>query len=411
MDIPAKAAKSARATEYTETQAPLAADFLARARSISSLVERDAEMAEQNSMITKAVHDAFVAHDLYWMLLPKDLGGADLGGRGGFEVIEEIARADGSTGWSLMANSFNNALACAYLPDAGAEIIWGGTNRGIACGQFAPAGKAVMAEGGLLGGGYCQFGSGCGHANWIGGGVILQENGSPLLLDGGLPETRVIHVPIDKAEICGNWDVTGLVATASFDYEIPEQFVPDALVFPGSVETKPVRGGPLLELGWFGIGAVGHSAVVLGITKRALEEVVAIVHKKRRLGYTCFVHEDPVFKNQFTLQEGTYWAGRHLILGAIDTVEEAIASGEGVTAEHLARIRQACSWVHKAAVEVVGFCHHWGASQAFRNPSALGRCTRDLAVATQHVIADEAALVDSADPIYSAWLDQGVRAQ
>lgn len=405
MDIATKATEAAR--EYAQAQASLAADFLDRALLVAPLVERDADAAEQKSMITPAVHDAFVAEGLYWMLLPGKLGGADLGGRGGFEVIEEIARADGSTGWSLMANAFNNALACAFMPDAGADMMWGGKRPGITCGQFSPGGKAVLAQGGLRGGGHYQFGSGCGHADWIGGGVVVHEDGKPRLLENGQPDVRVIHVPIDKAEICGNWNVTGLVATASFDYEILDQFVPDALVFPGSPDTKPVRGGPLLHLGWFGIGAVGHSAVVLGMTKRALEEVVAIVHNKSRIGYGCFVHEHPVFKHQFAYHEGTYQAARHLVLGAVDTVEAAVASGQSVTAEHLARLRQACSWAHRAAVEVVGFCHHWGASQAFRNPSALGRCSRDLAVATQHVIADETALSDNADPIYGAWLDRG----
>jgi alkylation response protein AidB-like acyl-CoA dehydrogenase len=168
----------------------------------------------------------------------------------------------------------------------------------------------------------------------------------------------------------------------------------------------PRRGGPFFHLGWFGFGAVGHSAVVSGIMKRALEEVVTIVHGKSRLGYSCPVHEHPVFKHEFAMHEASYWAARHLVLDAVDICEMAAVAGEKLGPYHYSRLRQACSWIHKTAVEVVQFCHHWGASQAFRLPTALGRCTRDLSVATQHVIADEAAWVDNAGPIYYSWHDR-----
>ncbi len=398
--------KTTLARQYADAQAVLAADYLERARSIAPLVEREADATERGAMITKAVHEAFVATGLYWMVLPRELGGAELGGRGGFEVIEEIATADGSTGWSLMANAFNNGLASAFMPDKGADIMYGGKEKAITCGQFSAAGKAVEVDGGLLGGGHYRFGSGSGHANWIGGGVVVYENGKPRLRENGTPDTRVIHVPFGKFRLCGNWDVIGLVGTASFDYEIPEQFVPSYLVMEGSPTPTPLRGGPFFHLGWFGFGAVGHSAVVLGIVKRALREVVTIVHGKSRMGYACHVHEHPVFKHQFAFHEASYWAARHLILSAIDDAEATVAAGGTLTPLHHARLRQACSWVHNIAVDVVQFCHHWGATQAFRNPSALGRCTRDLAVATQHIIADESALADNADPIYASWLDR-----
>lgn len=398
--------KSALVEQYVQTQVSLAADYVERARSIAALVEREADGTERGSMITKAVHDAFVGNNLYWMMLPKDLGGPELGGRGGFQVIEEVACADGSTGWSLMANAFNNGLASGFMPDEGADLMYGGKEKAITCGQFSAAGKATEVDGGLLGGGHYRFGSGSGHATWIGGGVVVHENGKPRLLANGMPDTRVIHVPIGKYKLCGNWDVMGLVGTASFDYEIPEQFVPDCLVMEGSTTPRPLRGGPFFHFGWFGFGAVGHSAVALGIMKRALREVAVIVHNKSRMGYPCVVNEHPVFKHQFAYKEATYWAARHLILDVIDKVEADAAAGEAITFAHHARLRQACSWIHDAAVDVVRFCHHWGATQAFRNPSALGRCTRDVAVATQHVIADEIAMVDHAEPIYQSWLER-----
>lgn len=393
--------------KYADEQAALAADYLERAVSIAPLVERDADETERLAMITPAVHDAYAANNLYWMSIPGELDGPGLGPTAAIPVIEEISRADGSSGWSLMANAFNNAMAAGYMPDEGAFLLWGGKDKVNTCGQFAAVGTGVESADGVRGGGRYRFGSGSGHTDWIGGGVILHKDGKPILREDGTPEARVIHVPRGNYRLCDGWDVIGLTGTASFDYEIPEQLVPPHLVFDGDPMAAPVRGGPLHHVGWFGIGAAGHSAIALGITRRALEEVARIVHNKRRMGYSVDVHEHPVFRHQFAQHDADFWATRGLVMSAFWSIEEAVVSGATISDEQMSRLRQACSMAHKTAVGVVNFCHHWGASESFRNPTALGRCTRDLAVATQHVIADESAWSDCAGPIYQSWLKGG----
>jgi hypothetical protein len=135
-----------------------------------------------------------------------------------------------------------------------------------------------------------------------------------------------------------------------------------------------------------------------------LEEVARIVHGRSRLGYSVPVHEHPVFKHEFAVHEASYWAARAYAYRAFQAIETTVSAGGEVSAEEISRLRQACSYVHKMAVEVVQFCHHWGASDSFRNPTALGRCSRDLSVATQHVIVDKATWADCAEPIYRSWL-------
>jgi alkylation response protein AidB-like acyl-CoA dehydrogenase len=389
---------------YAQTQAALAADYLERAQSIAPFVEREAGETERLSMITPTVHDAFSANNLYWMSIPQELGGPALGPTAAMPVIEEITRADGSSGWSLMANAFNNAMAAGYMPDEGAHLLWGGEKKLNTCGQFAAVGQGTESSDGVTGGGRFRFGSGCGHTNWMGGGVVLHKDGKPVLREDGTPETRVLHVPRENVKLCGGWDVIGLVGTASFDYEIPEQLVPAHLVFDGDPMAPPVRGGPLHYVGWFGIGAAGHSAVALGIARRALEEVARIVYKKRRLGYAVDVSDHPVFLHQFAQSDAAFWSARSQVMNAFSSMEQTVVAGGEISAEQMSRLRQACSLAHKMAGEVVQFCHHWGASESFRNPTVLGRCTRDLAVATQHVIADEGAWSDCAGPIYESWL-------
>src|SRR3546814_2657649 len=63
-------------------------------------------------------------------------------------------------------------------------------------------------------------------ATWMGGGMFVTENGAPKLLPSGLPEVRICFVPREKVVFRGNWDVMGLSGTGSYDYELPDQFIP-----------------------------------------------------------------------------------------------------------------------------------------------------------------------------------------
>jgi hypothetical protein len=98
-----------------------------------------------------------------------------------------------------------------------------------------------------------------------------------------------------------------------------------------------------------------------------------------------------------------YQSARGYVLDVFDGAEATASAGRPVAPVQHARIRQVSTWVHDVATEVVGFCHLWGGTQAFRNPTSLGRVGRDLAVATQHVLIDPVTLVEPGSIIARSW--------
>jgi hypothetical protein len=137
--------------------------------------------------------------------------------------------------------------------------------------------------------------------------------------------------------------------------------------------------------------------------KRALEEVVRLTDGKRRMGYSSATQEHPIFRHQFNTHEASYRAARSYVMDVFADAEAAGVAGRPLNGEQIARITQVNTWLHGVMSEVVGFCHLWGGTSSFRNPSALGRCTRDAAVATQHVLMDPITLVNSAPSILDSW--------
>lgn len=379
-------------------------DYLARAKEIAPLIESEADAIEREGTITKPVVDALMVQRLFWLLVPEEYGGCGLGLVDSLKVIEEISRADGSTGWALMANAFSTGIAAGFLPEEGSRELFDHPIPGITAGMIMPNGKAVRVDDGYRVTGHYLFASGSAHASWISAGFVVHDDaGNPVLGENGEPECRLSFLPRAKVKFLGNWNVLGLVGTGSYDYTVTGEFVPEKRtmdLFSGTV----VRSEPVYKLGVPVIGIGGHGPVALGLATRALQEIATITSVKTRAGHPDVVGNSPVFRREFAKYEALLQAARRYVYGIHGEVENTIAAGEEVTLEQRSRLRQVTTWVQDAASEVVGFAHRWGGSQSFRNPSALGRCTRDVAVATQHRLVDPMTLADAAGDILPGYV-------
>ncbi len=378
-------------------------DHLARARRVAAIVESEANAIEEQATITKPVYDALVENRLFWALVPEELHGMGLSLVESFEVIEELSRADGSTGWAFMANSLSTSLAAGYLADDGAKDLFDQPVPGITAGMILPTGAGRKVDGGYRVTGNYQFASGSAHASWIGAGFVVQdEEGNPMTSPDGTPVCRTAFVPRDQVEFRGNWNVWGLVGTGSYDYGITDVFIPEKHAFD-TFSTSPVRPEPVYKFGLLGIGVGGHAPVALGIARRALDEIVAVATVKSRPGYPTVVADSELFKLEFAKTEALYRAARAYVYEVHRDAEETVNTGGDLSELQNARLRQSITWVQDVAAQVTNFAHRWGGSQSFRNPSALGRATRDAAIATQHLLVDPMTMVDAAPAIIATY--------
>ena len=379
---------------------PDAEQPIARARRLAPLVERYADASEAGGTLAPDIVEAFRDADLFWMLVPCEMGGLDLDVIEALELWEEVSRADASAGWSLMANALGTGIAASFLSDEAVRQMFGGDRKPIMAGMAGPGGSAVPENGGYRGGGKYQFGSGCVHADWFLAGMFVSEQGENRKLPSGGPEVQVCFLPRDQVETKGNWHVFGLAGTGSIDYEVKNRWIAPGFSLERG-DTTPLRGSGTFDLGIAGMGMAGHAAVALGLAKRALEEVAVIAARRKRPHYKTTLSDHPVFRHDYALQEASYLAARAFTFQVFRDAQQAARSG-GLTPLQSARMRQAVVYVHNIASDVVRFCHVQGGSDALRNPSVLGRCMRDMHAATQHVFVDTTYLVDVAGSVLDA---------
>lgn len=380
-------------------------DFLQRAKDIAQIINAEAEVTERETDVTDTAGEAMRAQGLFWMFVPRHYGGGQVDIVTGLKVIEEISRADGSTGWVLMATSIGTRNSSFFLPKEGADELFGGEHKAITAGYAAPLGTAVEVEGGMRGGAkHLQFASGSKFTTHLACVMrVLNEDGTPRMLDAQAPDIRAYIAPKDEIQMLGNWNVMGLVGTGSYDYALPERFMPEKYTLRSTFWTDPSQPVVGSELNRGTIGFAGHIGVVLGLMKRALEEVAHIVANKKRQGYDTTIDQNQVFLSDFVKADAKYRAVRSYAFDVLAEAEESAHSTGEVSAELTSRIKQVTTWVHEVGTEVVNFAALWGSSQTIRNPSALGRVLRDMSVARVHLAADPIGLVQSAGPILSSW--------
>jgi len=377
-------------------------DVLTTTRALFDLIDREAPATESGATLSPAVVEAFHEQGMFGLMIPKELGGTEADLLTTLAVYEEASRADGSTGWSLLANATTSAFAAAYCGDDAVATMFGGDRFPTHAGQFSPRGTAQLRDDGsyVVAGRY-SFGSGSGHSNWMGGGAIEMNAGAMVMAPSGLPVIRAFFVPRENVEFLGNWDVMGLTGTGSYDYEVPEQVVEESFTFD-LINAKPQRGGPVYRLGVMGLTAVGHAAFALGVGRRALDELLAVLATKHRLGASLPLRDQQRFRFEFARHDAALLAARAFVYESFASVQDTLFAGDDPTPVQRARLRQSTTYVTHVAEEAVRFAYTTAGTDALR-PGALQRCFRDIHAATQHLVVDDSTFVDAT----AVLLEQG----
>jgi alkylation response protein AidB-like acyl-CoA dehydrogenase len=357
------------------------------ARQLLPLVESCADEAERLRRQSDTVVAAFRKAGLYRMLLPRSLGGAELSFVDAMEVVEQVSWADGSAGWCTMVGNVAGSTVGAYLPDQGAQQVYGKGPDVMVAGQGVPRGQARRVDGGFVIRGEWSYGSGIYHAEVIHSGCTVMDGDKPERNADGVPEVILAHFDPKEIELRDNWNVLGLRGTGSYDYALksPELFVPDSMCYRYAANV-PVRGGNQYSVGLIGFTSWGHTAWALGVGRRVLDEIAKLARSKGNVFGALGAGAS--FKHAFGNAEIQYRAARSLCYQVWTDLSETLLRGEPASLEQIALVRMAMRHIHDVVSEISTFAHRAGGGVSLR-PSVLQRCYRDVHGGTQHVLLSD----------------------
>ncbi|MBV9601493.1 MAG: acyl-CoA dehydrogenase family protein, partial [Chloroflexi bacterium] len=125
---------------------------LQRVRALAPTIRQCSEEIERARRLPLDLVAELRAAGCFRMHVPTAYGGDELPLTHALEVLEELARADGSTGWTTAIGA-ETPILLGLLPESSFAAVYSRGPDVIGAGSLAPKGQAVTAAGG-----YCVSG-------------------------------------------------------------------------------------------------------------------------------------------------------------------------------------------------------------------------------------------------------------
>ena len=361
--------------------------LLEAAREIAPIIRQHSAEAERERRLSAPVLHALRETGLLRMTTPRSLGGLETDPVTRALIGEEIGRHDSAAGWTL-ENPLDWAFFCARLPDEGAEEIYSSGPDVLIAAQFGRPLQATSAPGGYRISGRAPFVSNCYDADWISSTALVDADRYP----DGEAETRMVYFPGAACEIIETWNVMGMRGTGSNDISVTDVFVPKHLTFSMEPEFEPGAHyrGPLYRLPLVGAAAGGIPTPMLGVARRALDEVTELALTKNPVAASGLLRERSSAQIQLGEAEAVLRSGRLLLLDTLGHAWLRCLDGESHSLEHKAELLLAMAHAMSSSVNAVELACKIAGTTAFRETHPLERCFRDVQTMRHHVFASEA---------------------
>ncbi|MBY6685616.1 acyl-CoA dehydrogenase family protein [Rhodococcus sp. BP-149] len=356
------------------------ADLVARATALIPLIREHAADATKNRKVSPEVIDAIAAAGLFHVMVPERLGGHGSSFKTACDVVAELARGDGSTGWVTALTLIATAYASTFTEQTQQDIF--GPNPGARiCGIFSPGDKSEKVEGGYLVSGRWPYASGSFAAQWA---------SITITLEGGVPGMALI--PAEAFTIEPSWFVAGMQGTGSDTIVVKDHFLPEYRVqaVPDMFASKfrsPFTEDTIASMPFNAVAAGILVAPQIGLGRHALELTREKLPKKP-VAYTAYAQAKDSPTHQLNVARAA--TKLHLAELLIDSIAAEIdgAAEKGVLPdpEALARVRNDTGVVAELINEEIDYLLTANGAGSFADANVLGRIWRDSETAARHAL-------------------------
>jgi indole-3-acetate monooxygenase len=340
----------------------------------SLIASQFADRTEQHRRLDSHVVDALKDASLFRLFVPAEYGGPALSVPEAMAQITELSRADGAAGWCSAIASTTSHVAGSMEPHWAHEIF--GSPNTVTGGAFAPTAQSVANSNGLTVTGRWAWGSGSQHCDWICGGTMGDDG-----------TFRIVFVPAADVTIHDTWFSSGLRGTGSHDFEMSGVHVPTGR-WSLPIGGKPTSDDPVAKMPMYTLFAAAIASVMLGIARRALDEVALLAVHKRSMGSSKPLGELATTHIDLGQAEGIWRAASAWLNEEVGSAWSSIVAGDRVQTARKAAVRAAATHASIAARQVTDLAYDLGGGSAVYSTSPLQRCFRDVHTASAHIMVN-----------------------
>lgn len=352
---------SAEATAQL-VRAPDHAELVERARKIAKSAEGKAAQTSRDRHVSKETISDMFAAQLMDVVKPAAWGGMERRPSEFYELVYELSRGCGSTGWTYAVLAGHSSILPAF-PQSAQEAMWKETPDALTSSAFAPTLRAEKVEGGYRVSGKSPFSSGSDHADWgLLGGMLIQ--------DGAPPQPRLFLIPASDFEIVDDWFVLGLEGTGSKTLNIDGAFVPD----DRSIEMLEFFSGP---------APFGLQAVMIGTARGAIEGYVEELKAKPGKFGGPAPSETELYQSAIGAAMGDITFAWELLQKVVGECEVILADGPDIPPEQALRNRSATSLISRLCLGAMDRVFELSGGSGVYD-GRLSRAYRDVRTGANH---------------------------
>src|SRR5277367_1924808 len=369
-------------------------EVIRRAREMMPWIREQAPAMEADRRLSDEVNQRMMDAGFFRILQPRRFGGYEFDLSTYAEVISEMTRGDGSTGWVASFNVAHNWWI-AQLPEQGQIEIFGPDGDVRAPIQIGGVGLATPVDGGWMISGKWDYTSGCDVSNWL--GVIAMVKGPHP--DSPPADILMLMLPNADYTVFDNWYVMGMRASGSKQAIVENVFVPSQRVLsfaalihefksPGqAMDVHPMFRTPLLPIVYIELAAVAH-----GLAQAAIDAFVDVVSTKK-LRLPPFVALKETRRAQACLGRATaklesVRAGMNELIRRQEAREARVVSGPPFTDLEQRRDLLLLDEIAQLSYDCVQICFRGAGTAAARVGNPLERIFRDSAMMGTHYFLD-----------------------
>jgi alkylation response protein AidB-like acyl-CoA dehydrogenase len=351
-------------------------------RKLAPMIRTYAGDTEAQRALPAPVFEALVDAGLFHMAFPRSMGGGEIDLPTYVQVIEELGKADASTGW-VVNQCAVFATYAARMPRELARKLWTDTPRSVVANTPLANAQAVVVEGGYRVTGRQGFSTGCRNASWVAAHAEIVDNGK-VRMDRGHPETRYLFVPVAEAELLDTWQVRGMRGTGTHHFAVHDVFVPAERTVL-SVTAPLIETGPLYQIPRTLEFASGDASVALGLARNCLTTFSDLAGAKTPRAMQSLLRDQSMTQVIVGQAEADLRSGRAFLHEAVREVWAQVSSGGTLTLDHRANLRIAATHAIRLAARIIDAVYSAAGATAVYESHLMQRHFQDIHVITQHL--------------------------
>lgn len=335
-----------------------------------------AAQAERNGKLTPEQLQLIYDNKWFKLFVPKRFGGLELSVPEGVRIEEELARIDGSLGWTVTlcagANLFVGYVEPTIAPGVFSDprVCLGGSGQ--------PSGTAAVTDDGYQVTGRWRYATGAPHNTHFTANCTIEQNGKPVLDEQGQPLVKSFFFDREDVRILADWNTFGLRATASHSFEVNSVRVDRSRAFIIAPEQARLD-IPLYRYPFLPFAQTTLAANTLGMARHFMACCEALVAQREQRG-----NADSNFRKLLNDASRQVEAAKHVFYDALDTSWELHVNEGQLSDALLQRIGETSrTLVSRSQEAVVSLYPHCGITGADAS-STINRIWRDMFTASQH---------------------------